>query len=65
MRTKKNNANVSLDECILVSIDELKAILSVGTITANKIAEDAGACVKYGKRKLYRLDKIREYVKTL
>ena len=49
-------------EKILVDIKELRAILSCGRQTAERIAESAGASVKIGKRRLYNVKKIENYL---
>lgn len=50
---------------LYVDINELMTILSVGKNTALKIAENSRAAVKFGKRKLYSIDKIKTYMSSL
>lgn len=50
---------------ILVDVNELQAMLSVGKNTAIKIGNESGAVVKIGNRKLYNVQTIEEYVKQL
>lgn len=47
---------------ITVDINGLQNMLSVGKNTAYKIGEEAGAVVRLGKRKLYVVSKIEEYI---
>ncbi|MCI8851753.1 MAG: hypothetical protein HFE82_09540 [Erysipelotrichaceae bacterium] len=49
-------------EVICVSRDKLPQLLGCGQSTADKIAMDAGARIKVGKRVLIKLDKLREYL---
>lgn len=50
---------------VLVDIKRLQDILSCGMQTASKIAEDAGAGLKIGRRKLYNVEKIKTYLNQL
>ena len=50
---------------LYVDINELMAILSVGKNTALKIGENAKASVKFGKRHLYSIEKIKAYMSSL
>lgn len=47
---------------LLVGTNELQEMLSCGIVTAKKIAEDADASIKIGKRRLYNVEKIRAYL---
>lgn len=49
-------------EKILVDMRELRTILSCGRVTAERIAESAGASIKIGKRRLYNVRKIENYL---
>ena len=40
-------------------------MLSLGRNSADEIGEKAGAVVRIGKRKLYSVQKIEEYINTL
>ena len=51
-------------EKILVDMRELRAILSCGRTTAERIAESAGASIKIGKRRLYNIKKITKYLEN-
>ena len=59
-RTNRENANK-----LYVDINELCAILSVGRNTAMKIAEKSNASVKFGKRHLYSVENIKNYMSSL
>ena len=50
---------------ITVDISGLQAMLSLGRGTADMIGEKAGAVVKIGKRKLYKVSKVNEYLEHL
>lgn len=50
------------DEQIAVDIEKLSAMLSCGHATARKIGEQAGARICIGRRVLYSVDKIKQYL---
>lgn len=50
---------------ITVDITGLQNLLSVGRNTASKIGEDSGAIIRIGRRKLYIVSKINEYMAGL
>ena len=62
---KVNYKEGTLEEKLTVDISGLQKILSVGKPSAEKVAREAGAVIWIGKRKLYRVDRIREYLNTL
>lgn len=62
-KTKGNNGNTN--NSITVDIGTLQEMLSCGMVTAKKIAEDAGAVICYGKRRLYSVAKIKKYIEGL
>ena len=49
-------------ERITVDIKQITEMLSVGRNTALAIAEEAGAGIKFGRRKLYSVERIKEYM---
>ena len=49
-------------ERITVDIKQLTEMLSVGRNTALAIAEEAVAGIKFGRRKLYNVEKIKAYM---
>lgn len=49
-------------ERITVDIKQLTEMLSVGRNTALAIAEESGAGIKFGRRKLYSVERIKEYM---
>lgn len=50
---------------ITVDIHGLQEMLSIGINSARAVGRDAGAEINIGKRKLYNVDKVREYVNKL
>ena len=50
---------------IAVDITELQEMLSLGKNKALQFGAEAGAKFKYGKRSLYRVDKILAYIDSL
>lgn len=60
-RTKER----SCESLLAVDIDKLSAMLSCGHTTARKIGEQAGARIVIGRRVLYSVDKINEYLKAI
>lgn len=62
MRKRVSDNNV---EKITVGIYELMEMLGVGKNTADNIGRDAGAVVKIGRRKLFNVNKIQEYMDKL
>ena len=61
----KRNTTTSDANKIMVSIEELQEMLSVGRNTAKQIGIDAGASVKIGRRRLYNVSKVNEYMNKL
>ena len=49
-------------ERITVDIKQLTEMLSVGRNTALDIAEESGAGIKFGRRKLYSVERIKDYM---
>ena len=60
-KTKDREAN----EQITVDIEKLSAMLSCGHATARKIGEQAGAKICIGRRVLYSVDKIKQYLSVV
>lgn len=52
-------------EVLAVGMPELMAKLNCGRCTAEKIAAEAGAKIKIGRRTLYHVGKIEKYLETL
>ena len=52
-------------EKLYVDANELKDMLSVGRNTAQKIGILSGAKVKVGRRALYNVEKVKEYMASL
>ena len=47
---------------IAVDIERLSAMLSCGRATARKVGEQAEAIICIGRRLLYSVDKVRQYL---
>ncbi len=50
---------------IAVDIEKLSAMLSCGHATARRIGEQAGARICIGRRVLYSVDKVKQYLLVL
>ena len=48
-----------------VSMDELRQYTGLGRVSATKIGRDSGAIIKIGRRVVYDLKKIDEYLESL
>lgn len=53
------------DIILMVDIDGLSAMLSCGHVTARRIGEQADAKIIVGRRVLYSVDRIREYIRQM
>lgn len=62
MRETKNRDS---DNKIAVDIEGLSAMLSCGNATAKKIGEDARARIVVGRRVLYSIHKVEEYLNNI
>ncbi len=54
--------NVSIEKRIAVDIIGLMGLLSCGKATALDIAEQSCAMIKFGKRTLYSVERVREFI---
>lgn len=61
---RKTNV-VETEKKIMVDIKELQGMLSIGMQSAAAIGEAAGAVVRVGRRKLYRVDRIEAYINQM
>lgn len=61
---RKTNS-IETDSKITVDINGLQAMLSIGRNTAAEIGEKAGAVIRIGRRKLYNVSKIEDYMNKL
>lgn len=61
LQTKQREANRKL----AVDIEGLAAMLSCGQATARKIGEDAGARILIGRRVLYSVNKVEQYLNLM
>lgn len=57
-KTKERHAR----QLITVDIEGLSAMLSCGHATARKIGEQAGAKIVIGRRVLYSVDRVKDYL---
>jgi hypothetical protein len=62
MNATTRGNRISLDKKVTVDITGLMELLSCGRATALDIAEQAEAVMKSGKRTLYSVEKVKEYV---
>ena len=61
-----NKTNATENENrISVDIKGLQNLCGVGRNTAAKIGEDAGAVIRIGRRKLYNVQLVQEYMNSL
>jgi hypothetical protein len=60
---KRNN--IEMENKIAVDINGLQGMLSIGRNTAADIGEKAGAVIRIGRRKLYNVRKVEEYINKL
>ncbi len=61
----RKTRNIETDKKLTVDIRELQGMLSVGQQSAAAIGEAAGAVVRIGRRKLYRVDRVEAYIRQL
>ena len=54
-----------LDELITVDLNGLRTLTSLGKYSARNIAEEAGAVIKIGKRTIFSVEKIRNYMNAI
>ena len=57
-KTKERNTS----QPITVDIETLSAMLSCGYATARKIGQQAGAKIVIGRRVLYSVEKVKDYL---
>lgn len=62
---KTTDFNSETNEKLAVDIDGLMALLSCGAVTAKKIAECAEARIVIGRRVLYNVNKIKQYLDSI
>lgn len=62
---KMLDRNVDPEYKIAVDIDTLCGLLSCGRPTAAKIGEEAEARIRIGRRVLYCVEKIKQYVELM
>lgn len=57
--------DVALSDRLAVNLDGLQTMTGCGRPTAIKIANEAGAVVRIGGRKLYLVEKIKKYLESI
>lgn len=62
---KTTPSNVEIKVRLLVTTDELKALLGCGRASAVKIGDDANARVTVGKRVLWNCKKVENYLEKI
>lgn len=50
---------------LTVDFKTLQGTLGVGETTARRIGKESGALIKIGRRSVYRIDKIKEYLESI
>lgn len=61
-RKRTVNERVRLDEMKALNREQLADYLSLGTQNATKLAEEAGAVIRIGKRVLFNRDLVNQYI---
>ena len=61
----RKTTNKDTEEKITVDIEGLKAMLSCGAPTAREVGELAHARVVLGRRVLYSVEKVKNYIYTI
>lgn len=65
MRATRKFKGLEPREKITITTDELQAILGCGRSSAVRIGEQAEARVQFGKRVLWNVGKIKEYINSI
>lgn len=65
MKTTKTTQDIQLPFKITVTTEELQYILSCGRDSAIQIGESAEARVQIGRRVLWNVEKIKEYINQI
>ena len=60
----KRERNSEVKDVISTDIIGLQAITGLGRNTAARIGEEAGATIRIGRRKLYNIDKVKQYLNS-
>lgn len=61
---KKRISNKETNK-IAIDINELQTMLSIGKNSAIDLGEKAGAVIRIGRRKLYNVKKIENYIDSI
>ncbi len=65
MRATKTFDNIDMQNKIAVNTAELQSMLSCGRDSAVRLGEQAGARIQIGKRVLWNVEKVRQYVSSI
>ena len=66
MRKTRSYEDVQISNRVAVNTDQLRAMLSCGRVTAEKIGEAAGARIRIGGRRvLWNVDKVKAYLERM
>lgn len=66
MRKTRSYEDVQISNRVAVNTDQLRAMLSCGRATAEKIGEAAGARIRIGGRRvLWNVDKVKAYLERM
>lgn len=61
----KRNETVNVNECKAVDTAGLQALLMAGRATAVKIGTEAGARIQIGRRVLWNVSKVQQYLDSI
>ena len=61
----RKRISINPDVQLLVDVEALQQITSLGKQSAERIAADAGAVIRVGRRKLYSVEALRDYIKSM
>lgn len=62
---RKSTSGQTQKNQLAVSLEGLQELCGCGRKTAEEIASAAGASFKIGKRRLYSVEKVREYISAI
>jgi len=65
MRKRNISTEISLCEMKCHDINQLASYLNTGTATAKEIGEKAGAVIRIGKRLLFNVSRVDEYIDNI
>lgn len=65
MRKRNVSDELSLKEMKCHDVNQLALYLNTGTAKAREIGEEAGAIIRIGKRILFNVSKVNEYIDSI